>query len=49
MAELLRRGIIQLICDDVAYLCNDNHIRKLDRMSRHSSSAYVVLYSRIDA
>ena len=38
-----------ILCDDVAYLCNDNHIRKLDRMSRHSSSAYVVLYSRIDA
>ena len=38
-----------ILCDDAAYLCNDNHIRKLDRMSRHSSSAYVVLYSRIDA
>ena len=38
-----------ILCDDAAYLCNDNHIRKLDRISRHSNSAYVVLYSRIDA
>ena len=34
-----------ILCDDAAYLCNDSHIQKLNRLPYHSDSAYVVLYS----
>ena len=37
-----------VLCDDAAYLCNDSHIQKLNRLPYYSDSAYVVLYSRND-
>ena len=37
-----------ILCNDAAYLCNDNYIRKLDQLSYNSNSAYMVLFSRRD-
>ena len=37
-----------IFCNEAAYLCNDNYIRKLDQLSNNSNSAYIVIYSRRD-
>ena len=37
-----------ILCNDAAYLCNDNYIRKLDQLTYNSNSAYMVLFSRRD-
>ena len=37
-----------IFCNEAAYLCNDNYIRKLDQLSNNSNSAYIVIYSLRD-
>ena len=37
-----------ILYNNAGYICNDNYIRKLDRLSYNSNSAYMVLYSRND-